>query len=76
MKLIEQALEFEKRSMARMSTSDRVMASREAKSIVLAVNEIYKKTKEPYLMKVMKLVTVKKRKIDKRLKGSSISSAL
>ncbi len=76
MKLIEKALEFERRSMARMSTSDRVMASREAKSIVLAINEIYKKTKEPYLMKVMKLVTVKKRKIDKRLKGFSLSSAI
>ncbi|MGC6430835.1 MAG: hypothetical protein ACON5F_07320 [Jejuia sp.] len=76
MKLIEKALEFEKRSMARMSTSDRVKASREAKSIVLAINDIYKRNRDPYLMKIMKLVTVKKRKIDKRLKGFSMSSAV
>ena len=74
MKLIEKALEFEKRSMARLSTSDRILASREAKSIVLGINAIYKKTKDPYLMQIMKLVTVKKRKIDKRLKGFSLST--
>ena len=69
MDLLQKALEFEKRSMANMSTSDRVLASREAKSIVLAMNEIYKKTKDPELMNLMKSVTTKKRKIDKRLKG-------
>lgn len=74
MKLIEKALEFEKRSMARMSTSDRVLASREAKSIILGINDIYKKTNDPYLMQIMKLVTVKKRKIEKRLKGYSPST--
>lgn len=76
MKLIEKALEFEKRSMARLSTSDRIKASREAKSLVLAINDIYKRNRDPYLMKIMKLVTVKKRKIDKRLKGFSLSSAV
>ncbi|GAB1855654.1 hypothetical protein MHTCC0001_04880 [Flavobacteriaceae bacterium MHTCC 0001] len=76
MELIKKALEFEGRSMARMTTSDRVLASREAKSIVLAINEIYKKTREPYLMKVMKMVTAKKRKIEKRLKGFSLTSAI
>lgn len=76
MKLIEKALEFEKRSMARMTTSDRVLASREAKAIVLAINTIYKKTKDPKLMDIMKLVTIKKRKIDKRLKGFSLSAAV
>jgi hypothetical protein len=67
MELIEKALEFEKRSMANMSTSDRVSASREAKSIVLSINEIYKKTKDTSLMDIMKLITKKKKKIDKRL---------
>ncbi len=67
--LISKALEFEKRRMTKMSTSDRVSASREAKSLVLRINEVYKKTKDPYLMDIMKLVTQKKRKIDKRLKG-------
>ncbi|MFT7079549.1 MAG: hypothetical protein ACJAZC_001088 [Cryomorphaceae bacterium] len=65
---IEKALGFEKRSMGKMSTSDRVSASREAKSIILSINEFYKKTNDPSLMDVMKLVTTKKRKIDKRLK--------
>lgn len=69
MELVQEALEFEKRSMANMSTSDRVHASREAKSLVLKINEIYKKTKDPGLMEIMKMITVKKRKIEKRLKG-------
>ncbi|GAA0712580.1 hypothetical protein GCM10009430_03150 [Aquimarina litoralis] len=55
--------------MSNMSTSDRVSASREAKLLVLSINEIYKKSKDPKLMDVMKLITLKKRKIDKRLKG-------
>lgn len=69
-KTIEIALDFEKKSMAKMSTSDRVSASKEAKSIVLSINEFYKKTKDPSLMDIMKLVTTKKKKIDKRLKYS------
>ncbi|WP_091407514.1 hypothetical protein [Aquimarina amphilecti] len=55
--------------MSNMTTSDRVAASREAKSLVLAINEIYKKTQESNLMDIMKLITAKKRKIEKRLKG-------
>ncbi|MBQ4820814.1 hypothetical protein [Aquimarina sp. MMG016] len=74
MELVEKALEFEKRKMAHMTFSDRISASREAKILVLKINEIYKKTKDPKLMEVMKLVTVKKRKIEKRLKGIVRSS--
>jgi len=69
MGLIEKALEFEKRKMSNMTTSDRVTASREAKDLVLKINEIYKETKDPKLMEIMKLITEKKRKIDKRLRG-------
>ncbi|AXT54034.1 hypothetical protein D1818_09900 [Aquimarina sp. BL5] len=69
MELIEKALEFENRKMSNMTTSDRVAASREAKSLVLAINEIYKKTKESKLMDIMKRLTAKKRKIEKRLRG-------
>ncbi|WP_378182549.1 hypothetical protein [Aquimarina sp. SS2-1] len=69
MELVEKALEFEKRTMSNMTTSDRVKASREAKSLILAINEVYKKTKDHKLMDVMKLLTAKKRKIEKRLKG-------
>ena len=61
--------EFEKRKMSGLTTSDRVTMSREAKAIVLGLNEIYKKTKDQSLMDLMKRITVKKRKIDKRLKG-------
>lgn len=70
MELIQEALDFEKAKMSHMSTSDRVKASREAKRIVLALNEIYKKTKASDLMDLMKRVTVKKKKIEKRLKGN------
>ncbi|NAS30003.1 hypothetical protein GTQ40_03380 [Flavobacteriaceae bacterium R38] len=67
--LINKALEFENRKMSNMSTSDRVEASREAKEIILAINEIYKETKEKDLMDLMKRLTEKKKKIEKRLKG-------
>jgi hypothetical protein len=68
MDIVEKALDFEKQSMGKMTTSDRIIASREAKSIVLSLNEIYKKTNDPAIMDVMKLVTIKKKRIDKRLK--------
>ncbi|WP_246849059.1 hypothetical protein [Aquimarina sp. U1-2] len=55
--------------MSNMTTSDRVAASREAKSLVLRLNEIYKKTKDSELMDLMKRLTEKKRRIEKRLKG-------
>jgi len=70
MELIENALEFEKRKMSHMTTSDRVAASREAKSLILSINEIYKKTKNADLMDLMKRLTDKKRRIEKRLKGA------
>lgn len=69
MDVLLKASAFEKRKMSHMTTSDRVMASREAKELVLAINEIYKKTKDSKLMDIMKRITEKKRKIDKRLKG-------
>ena len=72
--LIEKALEFEKRKVSHMTTSDKVSASREAKSLVLKINEIYKKTKDPKLMDIMKSITIKKRKIEKKLRGLTNSS--
>jgi len=69
MDILQEAEAFERAKMSHMSTSDRVVASREAKRLVLAINEIYKKTKDSKLMEVMKKLTVKKQKIDKRLKG-------
>ncbi|TVZ52131.1 hypothetical protein [Dokdonia sp. Hel_I_53] len=69
MKLMEEAVEFENASMSNMSTSDRVAASREAKRLILALNEIFKETKDPEIMDAMKRLTEKKKKIEKRLKG-------
>ena len=69
MDILKEALAFNNASMANMSTSDRVEASREAKRLILAINEIYKETKDADLMDIMKRLTVKKRKIDKRLNG-------
>jgi hypothetical protein len=69
MDILQQASIFENAKMSHMSTSDRVAASREAKRLVLAINEIYKKTKDSALMDVMKRITVKKKRIEVRLKG-------
>lgn len=69
MDLLKEAVDFENAKMSNMSTSDRVVASREAKRLVLALNEVYKETKDPDLMDMMKRLTEKKRKIEKRLKG-------
>ncbi|WP_248722923.1 hypothetical protein [Seonamhaeicola sp. ML3] len=67
MELVQRAMEYNQRSMTNMTTSDRILASREGRTLVLKINEIYKRTKEPYLMKLMKNITLKKRKIEKRL---------
>ena len=46
MDLIERALEFEQRKRRSLSTSDRVKIGREAKELILSLNEVYKKTKD------------------------------
>ena len=69
MDLINEALEFEKSKMSNMSTSDRVAASREAKRLILALNEVYKESEDIKLMEIMKGLTAKKKKIEIRLKG-------
>ena len=72
MELINRALEFEKRKMKSLSTSDRVKLSREAKALILDLNEIYKINKDISIMDIMKRLTAKKRKIEKRLKGAPL----
>lgn len=67
MELLDKAKKFTKLKLNNMSTSDRVSASRKAKELVLKINEIYKASKDPGLMDLMKAITVKKRKIEKRL---------
>ena len=72
MDILEKALAFENAKMSKMTTSDRIKASREAKRLILSINEIYKKTQNSHLMDIMKRLTVKKRSIEKRLKGRPI----
>lgn len=67
--LLEQARDFENRRLSHMSTSDRVKASREAKNLILSINEFYKRNRDSSLMDLMKRLTEKKRKIEKRLVG-------
>ncbi len=67
MELVQNALEFEQRKMILKTTNDRILASREVKSLISGLNEVYKKTKNPELMDLMKRLTVIKQKIEKRL---------
>ena len=66
MDLLEQAQAYEDAKMSHMSTSDKVAASREAKRLILAINERYKETKDETLMDLMKRLTVKKKKKSKK----------
>ncbi|WP_420572818.1 hypothetical protein [Kordia sp.] len=51
-----------------ISRSDKITASREAKRLILSLNEIYKQKKDPAIMEIMKRLTTLKRKYEKRLK--------
>ena len=68
MELLQRAEEFEKRKWSRITTSERVQASRDLKNLILEINEVYKKTRDQHLMEVMKRLTQIKRKVEKRLK--------
>lgn len=75
MDLIKRALEFEKQKRRSLTTSDRVKISREAKALILGLNEIYKEKKDAKIMDIMKRLTVIKQKIEKRLKGRPLNEA-
>ncbi len=74
MTLVEKALEFENRKFKFVTTSDRILASREAKALILEINDEYKKTKDTELMDLMKRLTVVKQRIEKRLKGKPLTA--
>lgn len=74
MDIIEKAKEFESRKFKFKNTSERVIASREVKDLILSLNEIYKKEKDQDIMDLMKRLTVVKQRIEKRLKGRPLSS--
>jgi hypothetical protein len=69
MEIIDKALEFEQRRHTFKTTSERIESSREVKSLILSLNDIYKVEKDPEIMDLMKRLTVIKQKIEKRLKG-------
>ncbi|MBJ7880003.1 hypothetical protein [Gelidibacter salicanalis] len=69
MDIINEALEFEQRKMKSLSTSDRIEISRQAKTLILGLNEIYKRKKDEQIMDIMKRLTAIKRKVEKRLNG-------
>ena len=69
MGVIEKAIEFESRKHVYKSTNEKIVASREVKGLILDLNEIYKKNKDPEIMDIMKRLTIIKRKVEKRLKG-------
>jgi hypothetical protein len=68
MDIINEALEFEQMKMKSLSTSDRVEISRKAKTLILELNEIYKRKKDEQIMDLMKRLTAIKQKVEKRLK--------
>ena len=74
MELIEKALEFENRKMKFPTTSDRILASREAKSLILSLNEVYKVNKDKNIMDIMKRLTAIKQRIEKRLTGKPLTA--
>ena len=74
MKLIEKALEFEVRKKRFPTTSDRIMAAREAKDLILSLNEVYKENKDDKIMDIMKRLTLIKQKTERRLKGKPLTS--
>ena len=69
MDLLERAQEFENRKFSFKTTSDRILAAREVKALILELNEVYKLEKKPEIMEQMKRLTGVKQKIEKRLKG-------
>lgn len=72
---VEKAKAFENRKFAFKTTSDRILAAREAKDLILEVNEIYKEKKDAKLMDLMKRLTAIKQKIEKRLKGRPLTAS-
>lgn len=75
MNLLQKANEFENRKMRYPTTSDRVLAAREAKELILSLNEVYKKKKDEKIMDMMKRLTKIKQKIERRLKGRPLTAS-
>ena len=63
--IFSEVTEFENKKF--ISRSDKIAASREAKRLILGLNEIYKEKKDPSIMELMKRLTTLKKKYEKRL---------
>lgn len=74
MDIIQEAIDFENSKLTFKTTSDRIIAARKAKALILSLNEIYKQKKDVKIMDLMKRLTVIKRKIEKRLKGRPLAA--
>lgn len=72
--IIKEAEAYEQKRLVFKTKDDRINASRQLKEYVLALNEIYKETKDADLMELMKKLTTKKKKVDVRLKGRLTAS--
>ena len=68
MEILDRALEFEDNKSSFKTRNEKIIASRQAKELILSINEIYKENRDPELMDMMKRLTVIKQKIEKRLK--------
>tara|TARA_R100001480_G_C4720866_1_gene179892 strand:- start:833 stop:1054 length:222 start_codon:yes stop_codon:yes gene_type:complete len=73
MEIFDRALAFEQRKLSFQNTSERIIASREAKELILGLNSIYKVNHDPKIMDLMKRLTEIKKKIEVRLKGRSMA---
>jgi len=69
MDIIKESLEFESKKLSLKSRDDKIRASQKLKNLILGLNEIYKYGKDPYIMDIMKRLTIIKRKVESRLKG-------
>ena len=74
MNILKEAEEFEQKKQTFRNTSDRILASRKVKQLILDLNEIYKLGHDPRIMDLMKRLTVVKQKIEKRLKGRPLTA--
>lgn len=70
--LVSEATFFIKAQKTFKSRNDKIMASRKSKELILALNEIYKNTREKDLMDIMKDLTAIKRKVETRLYGNIV----
>ncbi len=74
MTAVKKGQNFLEKKLKFKNTSERIEASREVKSIILGINELYKTNKDQSLMELMKELTLIKQKIEKRLKGRPLTS--